>query len=51
MMPWGSLILGSIAERLGTSWAVTVGGAVCIVAAMGAFYDRRGESWNLKAAE
>ncbi|HEX4272795.1 MAG TPA: MFS transporter [Rhizomicrobium sp.] len=47
MMPWGSLALGAIAERLGTNWAVTVGGCVCIAAAIGAFYDRRGESWKL----
>src|SRR6201999_2760987 len=32
MMPWGSLILGWIAEKVGTSWAVTVGGTVCMVA-------------------
>jgi predicted MFS family arabinose efflux permease len=51
MMPWGALILGGIAERLGTSWAVTIGGFLCIFAATAAFYDRKGESWRLKAAE
>jgi len=51
MMPWGSLALGWIAERAGTAAAVTVGGCVCIAAAIGAFYDRKGESWRLKAAE
>jgi MFS family permease len=51
MMPWGSLILGWVAERVGTSWAVTVGGCICVAAAVGAFHERKGGNWKLKTAE
>jgi predicted MFS family arabinose efflux permease len=51
MMPWGSLMLGWIAEHFGTSRAITVGGVICILAAILAWHDRRGETWKLKAAE
>jgi MFS family permease len=47
MMPWGALTLGWLAERVGTHWAVSAGGGICILAAIGAFYDRRGESWKI----
>jgi predicted MFS family arabinose efflux permease len=48
MMPWGSLILGFIANRLGVSFAVTVGGAICLLAAFAAWYDRRESDWSMK---
>ena len=51
MMPWGSLLLGWVAEHWGTRIAVTGGGLVCMAAALGAFYDRKGESWRVKPAE
>jgi len=51
MMPWGSLILGFIAEHWGTDSAVAIGGGVCILAALLAWADRRGANWRLKAAE
>jgi MFS family permease len=51
MMPWGSLILGWVAERAGTGFAVMLGGGTCILAALGAAYGRSGESWKLKPAE
>ncbi|MES2255169.1 MAG: MFS transporter [Pseudomonadota bacterium] len=51
MMPWGALTLGWVAEHFGTGRAVAMGGCICILAAMLAWYDRRGESWKLKAAE
>lgn len=51
MMPWGALALGSVAERFGTGRAVAIGGTICILAALLAWYDRRGEAWKLKAAE
>ena len=51
MMPWGSLILGWVAEHFGAGRAVALGGCICILAAALAWYDRRGESWKLKAAE
>jgi len=51
MMPWGSLLLGWIAARLGVADAIAIGGACCILAGLAAWYDRRGENWSLQAAE
>jgi MFS family permease len=51
MMPWGALILGWVAEHFGTGRAVAMGGTICILAALLAWYDRRGEAWKLNAAE
>jgi MFS family permease len=47
MMPWGSLILGWIGERLGVGGAVTIGGIICIVAAFGGWFDRREGDWKM----
>lgn len=47
MMPWGSLILGTVAEHLGTALAVTLGGVICLGTAAIAYYDRRGAHWAL----
>jgi MFS family permease len=47
MMPWGALALGWLAEHAGSHWAVSAGGTVCILAAIGAWYDRRGASWRI----
>lgn len=47
MMPWGSLVLGTVAEHFGTALAVTAGGVVCIGAAAIAFHDRQGTNWKL----
>jgi MFS family permease len=51
MVPWGSLILGWVAEHFGTSRAVSMGGCICILAAIFVWHDRRRESWKLKIAE
>lgn len=51
VMPWGSLALGWVAERFSLRVAVFGGGLVCVAAAIGAFYDRKGEAWRVKAAE
>lgn len=51
VMPWGSLILGFVAEHVSLRVAVASGGAICVLAAIGAFYDRRGETWRTEAAE
>jgi predicted MFS family arabinose efflux permease len=51
MMPWGSLTLGWVAEHLGTDRAIAMGGGICILAALIAWYDRRNESWRVKLAE
>jgi MFS family permease len=45
MMPWGSLILGGVAEHLGSHWAVSIGGLVCILAALVAWRDRK-DGWK-----
>jgi predicted MFS family arabinose efflux permease len=39
MMPWGSLMLGAIANRVGVAGAVTFGGAVVMLAAAVAWYN------------
>lgn len=51
MMPWGSLILGWVAEHVGTGMAVAIGGGICVLAGLSAGYDRRGARWKLKSAE
>jgi MFS family permease len=51
MLPWGSLLLGWIAERFSISMAVTIGGAICVLAALAAWNGRRGAQWKLEAAE
>jgi MFS family permease len=51
MTPWGALMLGWVAEHFGTGRAVAMGGTICILAALFAWYDRRGEAWKLEAAE
>ena len=38
MMPWGALLLGALAAHIGISETVTLGGAVCVVAAVTAYY-------------
>jgi MFS family permease len=45
MMPWGALVLGALAQHLGSHWAVTIGGVVCVLAAVAAFHDRRTHVW------
>jgi len=41
MMPWGSLLLGFLASRIGIGESVTLGGAVVILSAMLAGFSRR----------
>jgi MFS family permease len=40
MMPWGSLMLGSIAGKLGVANAVTIGGCVVMASAAFAYFSR-----------
>lgn len=49
MMPWGSLLLGSLASRVGVGEAVTFGGAVVALAAVAAYLMRRGQDWRVVA--
>ena len=39
MMPWGSLMLGALASRLGVATAVTVGGAIVLISAAIAYFS------------
>ena len=39
MMPWGSLMLGALASRLGVGTAVTVGGAIVLISAAIAYFS------------
>ncbi len=40
MMPWGSLLLGWIASRIGVGESIAIGGSVCILAAVVAYLNR-----------
>ena len=40
MMPWGSLILGTLASHIGIGHAITIGGAMCMLGAAAAYFDR-----------
>jgi MFS family permease len=42
MMPWGSLMLGALAGRVGVANAVTFGGAVVVISAAIAWFNRSG---------
>jgi MFS family permease len=41
MMPWGALMLGALASRIGVTNAISIGGAIVIASAAAAFYYRR----------
>jgi len=49
MMPWGALLLGYIASRVGVTDAVTVGGSVVIVSAAIAWFNRSGAARTVPA--
>jgi MFS family permease len=52
MMPWGSLMLGALASRVGVANAVTFGGAVVVISAAVAWFNRSTpESVRAAAAE
>ena len=51
MMPWGSLLLGWIASRIGVTDAVTIGGALVIASALFAWFNRHGEGIEPAPAE
>jgi MFS family permease len=50
MMPWGSLLLGYIAGRIGVTDAVTIGGSIVMIAAAIAYFNRN-EAPQIVAAE
>ncbi|MDE2464834.1 MAG: MFS transporter [Alphaproteobacteria bacterium] len=40
MMPWGSLALGWLADEIGVDRAIGLGGVLCVLAAIAAYYGR-----------
>ena len=42
MMPWGALVQGWVAEHAGIGVAVAIGGVICVLGALGTWYERRG---------
>jgi len=49
MMPWGALLLGTLATRIGIGEAITAGGSVCILAAIAAWFDNSRRAEILRA--
>ncbi len=49
MMPWGALLLGTLAAHIGIGEAITAGGAVCILAAVAAWFDNARRAEILRA--
>jgi predicted MFS family arabinose efflux permease len=50
MMPWGSLLLGTLASHLGVTMAVTIGGSVTIASALIALLNRRASGFQITQA-
>jgi MFS family permease len=50
MMPWGSLLLGTLASHLGVTLAVTIGGSVTIASAVIALLNRRASGFQITQA-
>jgi MFS family permease len=49
MMPWGALLLGTLATHIGIGEAITAGGSVCILAAIAAWFDNARRAEILRA--
>jgi predicted MFS family arabinose efflux permease len=50
MMPWGALLLGTLASRIGVTNAISIGGAIVIASAAAAFYSRRRAGFTIQHA-
>ena len=50
MMPWGALLLGALASRLGVTNAISIGGAIVVASALYAFYNRRTSGFTIQHA-
>ncbi len=50
MMPWGALLLGTLASRFGVTDAISLGGAVVVASALFAFYLRRSTGFTVQHA-
>jgi MFS family permease len=49
MMPWGALLLGTLATHIGIGEAITAGGSICILAAIAAWFDNSRRAAILRA--
>jgi MFS family permease len=50
MMPWGALMLGALASRIGVTNAISIGGVIVIASAAAAFYYRRSTGFIIQHA-
>jgi MFS family permease len=50
MMPWGALLLGTMAAHIGVTNAISIGGAIVILSAAGAFLVRRATGFVIQPA-
>jgi len=50
MMPWGALLLGTLASRLGVTNAISIGGVIVIASAVIAYYNRRTSGFVIQHA-
>lgn len=50
MMPWGALMLGTLASRIGVTNAISIGGAIVIASAAAALYNRRSTGFVIQHA-
>lgn len=50
MMPWGALMLGTLASRIGVTNAISIGGAIVIASAAAALYYRRSTGFVIQHA-
>jgi MFS family permease len=49
MMPWGALLLGTLANHIGIGEAIMAGGCVCVLAAIAAWFDNSRRAEILRA--
>ncbi len=50
MMPWGALMLGALAARLGVTNAISIGGIIVVASALFAAYYRRATGFTIQHA-
>jgi len=50
MMPWGALLLGALANRLGVTDAISIGGLVVAASGVFAFFSRRATGFTIQHA-
>ncbi len=50
MMPWGALLLGALASRIGVTDAISIGGIIVIASAALAYRNRRSNGFIIQHA-